>query len=242
MNKFAKLLKYDFLENLSSFLLINGALLIIIFITQGATTRDSMLLMALVGVVQPGILLLMVFLGITIIKLLYRRLFSNDAYLTFSLPVSLDAILISKILVSCAWIIISAIVVVVWLVFLKDLIFPGMESNPARIFEGHPLEIAAGLANGLFYITSRITLVLLILAILHIGKITHLRALAGILIFMGFMILESVANTAIYSRIPKNSGDFGTTINFCVGAGIHALKTLIYYACARYLIKNKLEI
>lgn len=230
--KFGKLLKYDFLESFYSILLINGILLALMAAQRFVFNGDSNPLVAvLFVVVMPvGYLLSLVFLTMTIIKLLYNRIFTADGYLTFALPVSLDAILISKILVSGAYVVVSSIVIGVWAFVISGVVHFGAIS---QLFEFNRI---AWFLNGIVGIFSMSALVLLILSILHIGAITRFRTLCGITLFMLFMIIESLCYGMILGELESHQ------ILPIMGLGFNALKGVLYYFVARYLIANKLEI
>lgn len=243
-NKFSKLLKYDFLESFYSILLINGILLALMAISKALIVSGSLSIMSLIlaFVIPVGYLLSLVFLTITIIRLLYNRIFTPDGYLTFALPVSLDAILISKILVSGVYVIFSSFVIVVWALLISEIM------NIADIAELIRLSMNEALSfvviwgiSGFVGVFSMSALVLLILSILHIGAITRFRTLCGIALFMFFMTIESIGYGFVLAGNPLDSVESLQTVAIA-GLVFNVIKTAIYYFAARYLIANKLEI
>ena len=235
-HKFGKLLKYDFLESFYSILLINGILLALMAVQKFIIDSDSNSPLTLFfWLVAPmGYILSLVFLTITLIRLLYNRIFTPDGYLTFALPVSLDAILISKILVSGVYVILSAFVVLVGGFVISDT----MDAADFALIrmDGDLLFVAIWAFSGIVGVFSMSALVLLILAILHIGAITRFRTLCGIALFMFFMIFESLCYGIILSDLES------LKMLLFVGIGFNVLKGICYYLAARYLIANKLEI
>lgn len=242
-NKFGKLLKYDFLESFYSILLINGILLALMAISKAIINSNLSVMSLILALAIPvGYLLSLVFLTITIIRLLYNRIFTPDGYLTFALPVSLDAILISKILVSSIYVILSSFVIVVWAVLISEIM------NIADIAELIRLSMNEALffvvvwgISGVVGVLSMSALVLLILAILHIGAITRFRTLCGIALFMFFMIIESIGYGFVLVGNPLDSVESLQSVAVA-GLVFNIFKTAIYYLLARYLIANKLEI
>lgn len=240
--KFGKLLKYDFLESLYSILLINAILLLLMavqrFIFWGGSNSLFVLFLGLL--VPLGYMLSLVFLTITIIKLLYNRIFTPDGYLTFALPVSLDAILISKILVSSAYIILSAVVIAVWAFLMSDLI--NFREIPLLFGDATNSLIALWSASSVISIMAMNALILLILAILHIGAITRFRTLCGIALFMLFMIIESLCYGVSFGKITMSESLDSLELLAIATTIFNAIKGVFYYLGARYLIANKLEI
>lgn len=243
-NKFSKLLKYDFLESFYSILLINGILLILMAISKALIVSNNLSIMSLIlaFVIPVGYLLSLVFLTVTIIRLLYNRIFTSDGYLTFALPVSLDAILISKILVSSIYVILSSFVIVVWALLISEIMNIADIAELIRLFMNEAFFfVIIWSLSGIVGVFSMSTLVLLILSILHIGTITRFRMLCGIALFMFFMTLESIGYGFV---IGNNSLDSIESLQSVAITGLifNILKTAIYYIVARYLISNKLEI
>lgn len=244
---FLKLLKYDFAENCASILLINGILLaLILFINIGMDLRAGFGLVALFGIAPLGIICSIVFLSFAIIKSLYLRLFSREGYLTLSLPVGIDSILCSKILANSAWVALSVIVAGLWVAIVADfssiqLLFNALTNTIAQ----YPLFSCLVVLNGLFNIISSIVLILLVIALLNIGKITRFKGFFGVLIFMIFVSIEGAIGGGFANEMFFDfRQEIGTqminslffALIFCV------VKTAIYYALTRYLVQNKLEI
>ncbi len=241
--KFGKLLKYDFLESIYSILLINGILLLLMALLKVLLTSDSVISLILAFAIPLGYVLSLVFLTMTIIRLLYSRIFTPDGYLTFALPVSLDAILISKILVSSIYVILSSFVIAVWALLISEImnIADIMGLLRETISSEYYAFIIAWILSGVVSIFSMSALVLLILAILHIGAITRFRTLCGIALFMFFMFLESICYGIFLEGVSQDSIKSLQNLAF-TGLAFNIFKTAIYYYLARYLIANKLEI
>lgn len=261
--KFFKLLKYEFLENIVSIALINILLLGLFYIMTiylNGDIDDLSWIFGFVFALTPiTIFFLFIFLLNIIIKTLYARLFNQEGYLTFSLPVSIDAILVSKILISMLWVSISAFVFCLWFVVgIIDNKFNVIYNFFHIIIENYNLlDIVKFIMLGLCIISKPIVLVLLVLSILHIGKITRFKQIIGIVLFFVIWLAENFVSICLFmlinnifpfdasysplSPISHMQGDniaLFITLHFIISI----LPTFVYYYLSRYLIKNKLEI
>lgn len=212
--KFFKLLKYEILDNLAPILLINGILLVLILTLRFLFTEQTHnpATMALFVIIPICIFISIVFLIMTIVKSLYQRLFSQEGYLTLSLPVGIDSILISKIITSLIWIVLTNIIVSLFVVFII-----GIEDSSiyAKIYDFLSEMFGSYFFAGLFIvltnlitIISLITLVLFIISLLNIGKINRFRILIGILLFLLFIIIESVISAYITQYVVNDYENF----------------------------------
>lgn len=231
-DKFGKLLKYDLLENLYSILVVNGILLVLMTVFRFLIGSDNTIVNVIFGLIIPlGLLLSFVFLTIIVIRLLYNRIFTSDGYLTFALPVSLDAILLSKILISTLYIVVTSFVMLVWVALLSK--------SFSYILEATNLKALIWIVHGILGVASVNMLILLILTILHIGIITRFKILCGIVLFMLFSILESIGYGIIFGGLKET---YAIEVLLACGIVFNIFKIAIYYFLTRYLISNKLEI
>ncbi|MGX2983781.1 hypothetical protein [Helicobacter sp. 23-1045] len=242
-HRFGKLLKYDFLESFYSIVLINGVLLALMAISNAIITDSSSTAawLLLLFVMPLGFLLSIAFLAITIIRLLYNRLFTSDGYLTFALPVSVDAILTSKILVSSIYVILSGVVIGLWALILATT--SSELSGLVRLlgnFMDSPFLMALSIITQITSIFAMSALVLFILAILHIGAITRFKVICGIALFLFFSTIEGIISAIIVVAVGESSSAFMTL--WAYTSIFNVIKCAIYYAITRYLVANKLEI
>lgn len=251
--KFFKLLKYEFLENIASVVLINTVLFALLIIIKVYIDSDfNWIIAIIISIIPIALFVSIVFLVTIVIRTLYLGLFSQEGYLTLSLPVSIDAILISKILVSALWILISIFVVLLWLIFIAFAINDAsyvIQQFLLLISNYSFLEIIRILLLGIVLLIKPITLLLLVLSILHIGKIVRFRKLIGILLFMIILFIETIAVNVLYLYIDSNMIDYMVfvrslvdSISYYINFFANLFVILIYYFLSRYLIKNKLEI
>lgn len=242
MRKFLKLLKYDFCDNLGTFVLINGILCILAALIKFAVSSNgrSVLLTLMAGMAILGFIASFVFLIIFIVKLFHSRLFSSDGYLTFSLPVSLDAILTSRILVAGSYVILNGIVGILVIIALSGSLAKILPSFIGLI----PLDDIRAyliLTNYILEIIAFLCILLATLAILNTGKIVHFRAIIGIVIFI---FLYSVSNIPYMIAVGADYifEEMIDTVGLIKAVLFSMLKIAVFYLIARYLIKNKLEI
>ena len=251
--KFFKLLKYEFLENIASVALINTVLFALLIIIKVYIDSDfNWIIAIIISIIPIALFVSIVFLVTIVIRTLYLGLFSQEGYLTLSLPVSIDAILISKILVSALWILISIFVVLLWLIFIAFAINDAsyvIQQFLLLISNYSFLEIIRILLLGIVLLIKPITLLLLVLSILHIGKIVRFRKLIGILLFMIILFIETIVVNVLYLYIDSNMIDYMVfvrslvdSISYYINFFANLFVILIYYFLSRYLIKNKLEI
>lgn len=251
--KFFKLLKYEFLENIASVALINTVLFALLIIIKVYIDSDfNWIIAIIISIIPIALFVSIVFLVTIVIRTLYLGLFSQEGYLTLSLPVSIDAILISKILISALWILISIFVVLLWLIFIAFAINDAsyvIQQFLLLISNYSFLEIIRILLLGIVLLIKPITLLLLVLSILHIGKIVRFRKLIGILLFMIILFIETIVVNVLYLYIDSNMIDYMVfvrslvdSISYYINFFANLFVILIYYFLSRYLIKNKLEI
>ncbi len=247
-HKFGKLLKYDFLESFYSIVLINGVLLALMAISNAIImdSNSTIAWLLLLFVMPFGFLLSIAFLAITIIRLLYNRLFTSDGYLTFALPVSVDAILTSKILVSSIYVILSGIVIGLWALILATTsaelgsLLGYFNAFYFNAFVDSPYAMVLLVITQITSVFAMSALVLLILAILHIGAITRFKVLCGIALFLFFSTIEGIISAIIMAAVGEDSSVFATI--WAYSGVFNVIKCAIYYAITRYLVANKLEI
>lgn len=234
--KLLKLLKYEIWENLPPILTLNGVVLLLMLIMKLARINsiESVLSLVFFAIVPFGILIANVFLVIVVVKSLSARLFTSEGYLTLSLPVGIDTILIAKILANLFWIIISAIVAFLWLNYFMYDAFMGIEQISYIVFND-PANTLLLFIFLIFRAIWAIVLVLLVLSILNIGKITRMRPLIGVIIFITLLIIENGVLGAVVDVF------WGVNVGV-VAIATSAIITAIYYAITRFLIINKLEI
>lgn len=245
--KFLKFLKYEFLDNFASIAIINAILLILIFsirfIFSGlhdGNIPDSLMVSAgIFAFILPlGFFGSFVFLIIIIVKS-FAKLFDTQGYLIFSLPIRLDSILLSKIIINSFWILISSFVCYLWIAFASIGTDSFVELNKffgflkAGFWQQNYIMIIASFLMVLKFIL----MIFLAFAFLNIGKISNFRSVLGIVIFFIINIIDGIFSGILHGIFGLNRYGMAWQ-DLC----ILVLMIGIYYIFIRFLIKNKLEI
>lgn len=123
---------------------------------------------------------------INIIKSFNNRIFGNEGYLTLTLPISIDKILLGKIIVNFIWMITVAGTLIIGLGIMFIIIEnlnPGDISYMLRdVFDNFGnfiLSIAVILIQALF----ALVLLVFVLSVLNIGRIKKFKFLVGIVLY-----------------------------------------------------------
>ncbi|PAF44261.1 hypothetical protein [Helicobacter sp. 11S02596-1] len=253
-----KLLKYDFLDNYTSILLIN---VLVFFSIIGASffSKLSFYENRFLGIfVVIFYIILFICLGLwfvvlvlAILNSINKKLFCPQGYLTFSLPLSIDTILIAKILINLFWIAISLVLFYLAL-YIGANINPNVQNIISSIYEyvfSNPLNAFLSHLSTLVSIALVLIEFLFILSLLNIGKIKKHRFIAGIFIFLGLEIIIGVCKSIIWGLLPNFYVDYLSQITlyplvqfFTFNIGVNVIEFIIFYFLTRFLIKNKLEL
>lgn len=254
-----KLIKYEFKATGRTFLPMFGALLAVsivsrLFLSLRLGTPS------VIGIMLSVILIISVFVITLIITLqrFYKNLLTNEGYLMFTLPVTADSIIWSKLIVASVWNILSIIIVM-----LAIAIMAITEINPGDIFT----------AVSIFMLRAGIDAATLSVFVAEAVILALSSLLSGILMFYACMSLSLLVNKhrvlisfAAYLVITT----IGQVLS-AVGVGVIALTQLpqiflswelakqvhtvmllgvvlnaacgvIFYFLSRYMLKNKLNL
>lgn len=262
-----KLLKYEFKESYLEILIINVAIIVlsalnaIIFKIGESSTFIPLFMIALVLLYIGAFIILI----INIVRSFNKKLFSDEGYLTLTLPVSINQILLTKIFVNIIWIIITNLSYYISFAILATIIADNYDLFIfLEIFINiNPLAILLLLISTLFTIILYLNILIFVLACLNIGKIKKFKFLLGFLIFYGVNLITSwiinllqivpfvVVLKANRLDIIKNAdpylGFFDQISNSLVLLNFnsilwHSVFIISLYIISRYLIKNKLEL
>ena len=211
-----KLMKHEFKQSARSVMLIYAsAAAVILFVFIGMLTKITW-----IGIVGSIVLYVVALVGIvmtlvSVIKNFYDTLYSNQGYLSFTLPVKCSNLLLSKVLVSIVWIILAFV--------LAALCFLVIGMNAKATAEGSMEGIwdvleMTGIKEML---PSGATLVkLLVLAVVLV--------LMVVLTFIGFVYFAvTMANTRVLQKHPKL---FGFLIFFFTYGVSNAIATKLTYS------------
>ena len=211
-----KLLKHEFRQSARSVMLIYAsAAAVILFIFFGMLTKITW-----IGIVGSIVLYIAALVGVimtlvSVIRNFYETLYSNQGYLSFTLPVRCSSLLFSKVFVSAVWIILSFV--------LAALCFLVIAMNAKATAEGSMEGIwdvleMTGLKEML---PSGATLAKLLI----IGVVLVLMM---VLTFIGFVYFAvTMANTRLLQKHPKL---FGFLIFFATYGVSNAIATKLTYS------------
>lgn len=276
-----KLLKYDWKSVSGLLLILHGILLAYTLIGRigiafglskyGDTLTGSVT--EAYGIVSGIYILIYVFfiLAITVVTGVYlaarfhKNLFSDEGYLTHTLPVSPAKIMWSKILVSWAWIVIDAVFVVasiMMLVLFKQTFEP---------FKNVMCEFFSILA-GVYGMQNQVLMILLILTVLAqffgcytmlvlfsmcLGSLfkTH-KILGAVVSFFGINIILSIVSTIIMFAVPGWSSTGSVSVTAAANGGFiggensiflftfvwNLALAVVFFLGSRYILSRKLNL
>ncbi|CRF40535.1 hypothetical protein [Helicobacter ailurogastricus] len=248
-----KVFKHDFLEN---YLSIVCTQLFLVFCWVFLSQKEGDVLVFLVAnfflLLGSGVLAVLIFAAV--VRSTQQKLFGAEGYFTFSLPLSVDAILGAKIAVNLSWVLLSIFS------FFLALLFSYLCSTKAPSLsdispQGLPYILRA---LGLFLLFCLLLYLKLLLALtlLNIGRFKRFPKLMGFLFFVGISFILSLPSHALQKLFlgPENTIlqdsylvfyanffflDTGTTALFL---GLEFLKGGILYALIRWLLVHKLAL
>ena len=211
-----KLMKHECKQSARSVMLIYAsAAAVILFVFFGMLTKITW-----IGILGSVVLYIVALVGVimtlvSIIKNFYDTLYSNQGYLSFTLPVKGSNLLLSKVLVSVLWIILSFALAALCFLVIAMNAKATAEGSMAGIWD--VLEMT-GLKETL---PSGATLVKLLVLVIVL-------VLLMVLTFIGFVYFAvTVANTRALQKHPKL---FGFLIFFLTYGAANAIATKLTYS------------
>ena len=211
-----KLLKHEFKQSARSVMLIYAsAAAVILFVFFGMLTKITW-----IGVAGSIVLYIVAMIGVvmtlvSVIKNFYETLYTNQGYLSFTLPVKCSNLLLSKVLVSIVWIILSFVLAGLCVLVIAMNAKATAQGSMEGIWD--ILEMS-GLKEML---PSGATLVKL--AVLAVVLVLML-----VVTFIGFVYFAvTLANTRVLQKHPKL---FGFLIFFLTYGVSNAIATKLTYS------------
>lgn len=211
------------------------------------------------------IMAIMVVTGVYLAARFHKNLFSDEGYLTHTLPVSPAKIMWSKILVSWAWSVIDAVFVVasiMMLVLFKQTFEP---------FKNVVCEFFSILA-GVYGMQNQVLMILLILTVLAqffgcytmlvlfsmcLGSLfkTH-KILGAVVSFFGINIILSIVSTIIMFAVPGWSSTGSVSVTAAANGGFiggensiflftfvwNLALAVVFFLGSRYILSRKLNL
>jgi hypothetical protein len=254
-----KLMKYEFRATGRVFLPLFGALLVVSIISRILISLRFQA-PSVIGIALSVILIVAVFVITLIITLqrFYKNLLTNEGYLMFTLPVSTDRLIWSKLIVASVWNILSIVIV-----FIAIGIMAITEFNLAdalRCFS--ELLDSVGIYGGtlaafivefiVLCLTSLLSGILTFYACMSVSLLMNkhrvLFSFVAFLVFntVGQILLGIGAAAVLATKLPETfmSWDLFTQIH--VGQlsmiALNVVVGVVFYILSRYMLKNKLNL
>ncbi len=210
-----------------------------------------------------------VVLVVSIIKSFNTKLFSNEGYLTFVLPVSLDKLLIVKYLVNLLWVVVVILSYIIGVICLIIIVEDLSATDTFELFKelgeliiNDSITLLLSIIKFIVDIAYILSALFATLAILNCGKIKKAKFIMGLFIFWGINFIVKIINmifTGISVVIGKVNNqltiglinDFTEkstvperfievfNINLVVITGLFVVGL---YFIARFIINHKLEL
>ena len=276
-----KLLKYDWKSVSGLLLILHGILLVYTLIGRigiafglskyGDTLTGSVA--EAYGIVSGIYILIYVFFimaimvvtGVYLAARFHKNLFSDEGYLTHTLPVSPAKIMWSKILVSWAWIVIDAVFVVasIMMLVLFKQTFEPFKNVVCEFFS--ILAGAYGMQNQVFMILLILTVLaqffgcytMLVLFSMCLGSLfkTH-KILGAVVSFFGINIILSIVSTIIMFAVPGWSSTGSVSVTTAANGGFiggensiflftfvwNLALAVLFFLGSRYILSRKLNL
>lgn len=210
-----KLIKHDLIATRGEFLGIYLGFLLLslvapVLILNGPEWMQVLSVFSVVGVLIAIIIITL----LAVIRLFQKRLYSNEGYLTWTLPVSVKLNLLSKVIVGVIWNIASFFVV--WLgAFISSAIFLTQLGTYNQVIESaNLLFIRSGFINKLFNLSlvflpySLVTVVysvvflLFVITLINTSWIKKGRNAVGIVIYFGLSLVIDAITTRFITQMP----------------------------------------
>ena len=224
-----KLLKYEFKATSRYFMFLYSAVLGLAIINKifWLIPTDNVVMNVVRGFIMAAFVIAtvatLIFSFVIIIYRFYKNLLSDEGYLSFTLPVTSTKHIISKMLISVLWIIVTGIVVIISLLImaidtgfygaLPELfgLFKGfLSSNPE--FKGFMVDVI------LLVLVAMFTGTLMLYASMSIGHLfSKHRVIASIVSFFGIYFVIQVINSIILGV--SIAIGFGTDTFNAMGSG-----------------------
>ena len=239
-----KILKHDIKDSWREIVILNAVLIVLSFFPLLGNAVESNFLFSL-GMTAWVLALIACSAVITIgvIKGLNTMLFTDSGYLTLTTPISIDKILISKILVNMLWVLTTTVSIILSVLLFSSAMFGEVMyllPGAFRLIAENPLGTFLTILIIFSYILFAITMLLFILTLLNVSTNKRYKILKGYLIYWALSSFVGVVNIFIALAILGAGGSF--TLFSVVLSLINLVWSVAFYFTGRYLIINKLEL
>ncbi len=268
-NKFGILMKHGLRENLFPMIIAN-LIMIVAFLILGVIILvgdmsifnnpwGSILLTGLITIIALSIFGSVGLLLYSIVRTMYQKMFSKEGYLTFTLPISVDQLVISKILVNLIWIASVYISIVIGSTFIVmattirgvNIGIDGIVSS-IGMYGVEPVVILSNIANSLLEMIMALVLLFCSFAILN--NVKKHKVVMAILLYMamsfGVSFVTDITQTFLAFGFYYNGNAVTFGAGIANGICVFSFSTLLvyigaiigFYLLGRHIIKNQLEL
>jgi len=254
-----KLIKYEFRATGRVFLPMFGALIIVAVINRLFSSLSYKTPM-IIGTATSVVLIIAIFVITLIITLqrFYKNLLTNEGYLMFTLPVSTDSLIFSKLITASVWNILSLIIVAVavCIMAVSDISLSGI----IEAVSGFLADIGIG---GITAAVIIVEAVVVALSALLSGILMFYACMSVSLLMNKHRILFSFVAFLVFNTVGQILGGIAVPIAMALkleekflswdlmtqihsGAGRLFLQNLIvgavFYILSRFMLKKKLNL
>ncbi len=246
-----KLLKYELNATGRKFLPLYGAILIVslfvrtsFFSGQNAAPKTLITLLIIGLFVALGIITLM-----TIVQRFRTNLLSDEGYLMFTLPVSTEVLICSKMIAALIWAVFSAVVsgLSLFIIGLINDVFSIADIRYALAILSQE-HILLAVTAVVCVATQFIYFVLLVYTSLSVSQIPAFNKHRGIVSFVTFMVITVVVNVFIEMSVSqifgqRNLADIGEMTALLGNAALVnlSLAILLFFA-TDFILKKRLNL
>lgn len=278
MSSLGKMIKFEIKDSYKRVLMFCGlnlvsfAFIALLILMSSTDFFQSVLGIILFIIAYLTVIVILLISSIGLIYNIYqsinKKLFTNEGYLTFCLPVSTDSIILSKLIVNVLWIIVYLFSVIVGVFFMMLLIeFKNLTSILESIYISINLSSIDGWTVVMFFFYIIIGIIAICITILYVFTILaylnsgSFKKHKGFLFVVIYFLTSDIITTililisqfaafgiAYNYQYDKYIFDFGA--NLLEGYYVVNFTSLIVYAGAatglyflvRYLLKKKIEL
>ena len=240
---FGRLLKHDLKANFKEFLILFVVLLISSCLLGFAMANNYSFFSTIIILVYSGVLIAMTVITFLHMKrILYDGIYTKRGYLTFTLPISTNQLILSRILSSIIYVVMTGIAVLISVYFMIFFMSSSFASSVlgeiVHLFED-PLIIILEFLEGLISFVSYLMIVLFVFSLSHSGLIPGKRNAIMLVLFIGFYIVFGLIY--FYNPINLYLSYRGAVVD--VGTVIYnVVFSVIFYFGTVALINRKIEL
>jgi len=261
-----KLIKYDFRSTWREFAAIYLAILlgVTLFPIIGRTISSNAI-NAFIGIIAFAIIVAVIVVTIgSLFKIYNKNVFSNEGYLTMTLPVNETQIVLSKLIVSSFWLLLTGVVSALGLLIFISIMSPEAISEMLQALRMLFAQVDAQgwlalVMAAIFVLAStlqEVAKLFMSCTVAHLKQLNRFRVPAGILSYflftwLEFAVLDLVNLGPAVAKAPEDFTSCGQSIEYSIelfnrsaatGTVFELAFTALFAAGIIYLLKRKLNL